>query len=96
MGFNAGFINAPRMSNLEKTATEIGASAALGPGGGLGMIITGEASEEQHYYGFYIGAYGGASAEGHVNLTETSPTYYPIDHYCTLFEMAEYYITQQR
>lgn len=84
-GGDIGVLYARDISNLEGYATEVGGTVAVYGGLSGGMVITGEATEETHYYGGYIGIDGGAAAEFHVNMLATAPTFYPIDFYLNIW-----------
>ncbi len=80
-------IFARHISDIEGFGTEVGGSVTLGKGIGGGILVTGEANDIVHYYGGYVSVGGGASLEGHVNITGTTQTYYPIEYYTNLFNL---------
>ena len=79
-----------KIKNLEGFGTEEGLSGGVGMEFGFGGWQSGEETDpSNNYYGGYISAgigVEGTVASGHVNMTETTPSFYP-------FKLPDYIIS---
>ena len=74
---------------FEGFGTDTGVSAGELFNLGIGDLMSGEGGDEKNYYGGYISTGIGvewAGISGHVNMTETSPSFYP-------FKVPEYIVS---